>query len=137
MKHAGSSGSSARLTTQIGIGLILGIAVGVVGNRMAADPTHAKAIASYFTIATDIFLRLIKMIIAPLVFSTIVSGIAAFYEPDALVGKRIVIVANLKPAKLRGIESRGMLLAAGGRGDVAELGLLTLDNDIPPGTRVS
>ncbi len=68
---------------------------------------------------------------------TIVSGIAAFYEPDALVGKRIVIVANLKPAKLRGIESRGMLLAAGGRGDVAELGLLTLDNDIPPGTRVS
>jgi len=68
---------------------------------------------------------------------TIVSGIAAFYEPEALVGKRIVIVANLKPAKLRGIESRGMLLAAGGRGDVAELGLLTLDNDIPPGTRVS
>ncbi|MBL9058733.1 MAG: hypothetical protein JNK88_01735, partial [Mangrovicoccus sp.] len=51
MKHAGSSGSSTRLTTQIGIGLILGIAVGVVGNRMAADPTHAKAIASYFTIA--------------------------------------------------------------------------------------
>jgi len=68
---------------------------------------------------------------------TIVSGIAAFYEPEALVGKRIVIVANLKPAKLRGIESRGMLLAAGGRGAVEELGLLTLDNDIPPGTRVS
>ena len=76
MKHAGSSGSSARLTTQIGIGLILGIAVGVVGNRMAADPTHAKAIASYFTIATDIFLRLIKMIIAPLVFATLVAGLA-------------------------------------------------------------
>jgi methionine--tRNA ligase beta chain len=68
---------------------------------------------------------------------TIVSGIAAFYEPEALVGKRIVVVANLKPAKLRGIESRGMLLAAGGRGAVEELGLLTLDNDIPPGTRVS
>lgn len=68
---------------------------------------------------------------------TIVSGIAAFYEPEALVGKRIVIVANLKTARLRGVESRGMLLAAGGRGPGEELGLLTLDTDIPPGTRVS
>lgn len=68
---------------------------------------------------------------------TIVSGIAAFYEPEALVGKRIVVVANLKPAKLRGIESRGMLLAAGGRAEGEELGLVTLDTDIPPGTRVS
>ena len=68
---------------------------------------------------------------------TIVSGIAEFYEPDTLVGKRIVIVANLKPARLRGVESRGMLLAAGGRGPGLELGLITLDNDIPPGTRVS
>jgi methionyl-tRNA synthetase len=68
---------------------------------------------------------------------TIVSGIAAFYEPESLVGRRIVIVANLKPAKLRGVESRGMLLAAGGRAEGEELGLITLDTDIPPGTRVS
>jgi methionyl-tRNA synthetase len=68
---------------------------------------------------------------------TIVSGIAQFYEPEALVGRRIVIVANLKPAKLRGVESRGMLLAAGGRGEGEELGLITLDKEIPPGTRVS
>jgi methionyl-tRNA synthetase len=68
---------------------------------------------------------------------TIVSGIAEFYEPESLVGKRIVIVANLKPARIRGVESRGMLLAAGGRGPGQELGLITLDNDIPPGTRVS
>jgi methionyl-tRNA synthetase len=68
---------------------------------------------------------------------TIVSGIAEFYEPEALVGKRIVIVANLKPARIRGVESRGMLLAAGGRGPGEELGLVTLDSDIPPGTRVS
>jgi len=67
----------------------------------------------------------------------IVSGIANFYEPDQLVGKRIVIVANLKPAKLRGVESRGMLLAAGGRGEGEALGLLTMDKEIPPGTRVS
>lgn len=68
---------------------------------------------------------------------TIVSGIAQFYEPDDLVGRRIVIVANLKPAKLRGVESRGMLLAAGGRSEGEELGLITLDKEIPPGTRVS
>ena len=68
---------------------------------------------------------------------TIVSGIAEFYEPEALVGKRIVIVANLKPARIRGVESRGMLLAAGGRGPGEDLGLVTLDSDIPPGTRVS
>ena len=37
---------------------------------------------------------------------TIVSGIAEFYEPEALVGKRIVIVANLKPARIRGVESQ-------------------------------
>jgi methionyl-tRNA synthetase len=68
---------------------------------------------------------------------SIVSGIAQFYEPEALVGKRIVIIANLKPAKIRGVESRGMLLAAGGRGEGEELGLITLDKEIPPGTRVS
>jgi methionyl-tRNA synthetase len=68
---------------------------------------------------------------------TIVSGIAEFYEPETMVGKRIVIVANLKPARLRGVESRGMLLAAGGHGPGEELGLVTLDSDIPPGTRVS
>ena len=68
---------------------------------------------------------------------TIVSGIAEFYELEALVGKRIVVVANLKPARIRGVESRGMLLAAGGRGPGEELGLVTLDSDIPPGTRVS
>jgi methionyl-tRNA synthetase len=68
---------------------------------------------------------------------TIVSGIAEFYEPEALVGKRIVIVANLKPARIRGVESRGMLLAAGGRAPGERLGLVTLDSDVPPGTRVS
>jgi len=68
---------------------------------------------------------------------TIVSGIAQFYEPEALVGRRIVVVANLKPAKLRGVESRGMLLAAGGRAEGEDLGLITLDKEIPPGTRVS
>lgn len=43
---------------------------------------------------------------------TIVSGIAQHYEPEKLIGKNVIIIANLKPAKLRGIESRGMVLAA-------------------------
>lgn len=43
---------------------------------------------------------------------TIVSGIAQHYEPEALIGKNVIVIANLKPAKLRGIESRGMVLAA-------------------------
>ena len=44
---------------------------------------------------------------------TIVAGIKSAFEPDALVGRKVVVVANLKPAKLRGVESQGMVLAAG------------------------
>lgn len=52
---------------------------------------------------------------------TIVSGIAKSYEPESLVGKTIVIVANLKPAKIRGIESNGMILAVGDGEDIVFL----------------
>ncbi len=63
----------------------------------------------------------------------IVAGVAQAYEPDELVGKRIVIVANLKPARIRGIESQGMLLA----GDLDGKPIVaTFDRDVPPGTRV-
>ncbi|AGA67608.1 protein containing C-terminal region/beta chain of methionyl-tRNA synthetase [Desulfitobacterium dichloroeliminans LMG P-21439] len=64
---------------------------------------------------------------------TIVSGIAQHYAPEDLVGKHVVIVANLKPAKLRGILSEGMILAASHEGI---LEVLTLDKDIPGGARV-
>jgi methionyl-tRNA synthetase len=63
----------------------------------------------------------------------IVAGIGKKYEPEHLIGKRIVIVANLKPAKLMGIESQGMVLAAGDK-DVG--GLVTVIEDVPPGTKV-
>jgi methionyl-tRNA synthetase len=63
----------------------------------------------------------------------IVAGIAAHYRPEDLVGRSIVVVANLKPAKIRGVESNGMLLAASS-GDV--LRLVTVDGDIPSGSRV-
>lgn len=64
---------------------------------------------------------------------TIVSGISQFYQPDDLVGKRIVVLANLKPAKLMGIESQGMLLA--GSLD-ASLELLSVQ-DLPAGSSIS
>lgn len=65
-----------------------------------------------------------------------VAGIADWYQPEALVGKRVIVVANLEPARIRGIESNGMILAAGGRGPGQDLGLLTVDKPIPAGTRV-
>jgi methionyl-tRNA synthetase len=65
---------------------------------------------------------------------TIVAGIATRYAPGDLVGRRIVLLANLEARKLRGIESRGMLLAATHEGRPC---VLTVDDDVPPGTRVS
>ncbi len=66
---------SNRLTTMIFIGMVLGILVGYACNTLWPDPATAKAIAGYIGLMTDIFLRLIKMIIAPLVFSTLVVGV--------------------------------------------------------------
>ena len=65
---------------------------------------------------------------------TIVAGIAEAYTPEQLVGRTIVVVANLKPAKLMGIESNGMVLAASPDGGAPTL--LAVDESIPPGTRV-
>ena len=62
---------------------------------------------------------------------TIVAGISGPYTPEALVGKQVVVVANLKPAKLMGILSNGMLLAAV---DNKIRGLATLDGKVKPGT---
>lgn len=66
-----------KLTTWIVLGLVLGAAVGYACNTLAPDAKAAKDIASYFSALADIFLRLVKMIIAPLVFATLVSGIAS------------------------------------------------------------
>jgi len=65
---------------------------------------------------------------------TLVAGIAEAYEPEALVGRSVVIVANLKPAVLMGIESNGMVLAASPEGGLPVL--LGFDNPPPPGSRV-
>ncbi|MBZ0172851.1 MAG: methionine--tRNA ligase, partial [Phycisphaerales bacterium] len=71
----------------------------------------------------------------------ICAGIKGHYEPEDLVGKRIVIVANLAPRQIRGEESRGMLLAASdapkGDGGDRSVILLTPMSEIEPGSTVS
>lgn len=64
----------------------------------------------------------------------IVSGIKKWYKPEELVGKKVVVVYNLAPVKLRGVESQGMLLAAS---DGDNLSLLTLMEDLKSGSKVS
>lgn len=63
----------------------------------------------------------------------VVSGIAKFYTPEELIGQKVILVANLKPVKLRGVESHGMILAAS-EGD--RLVLATVSSDIPNGAKV-
>jgi methionyl-tRNA synthetase len=64
---------------------------------------------------------------------TVVSGIAGVYPPETLIGRTVVYLANLKPAKIRGVVSQGMILAAG---DAEVLALVTLDRDVPPGSPI-
>ncbi|HBA54026.1 methionine--tRNA ligase subunit beta [Syntrophorhabdus aromaticivorans] len=67
---------------------------------------------------------------------TIVAGIKQHYTREELIGKRIAVVVNLEPRKLRGIMSHGMLLAASNE-DKSSVVLLTLDKDIPNGSKIS
>ena len=64
----------------------------------------------------------------------IVSGIAASFSPEDVVGKKVIVVTNLKPVKLRGVESQGMILCASNADD---LDIVTIVKDLPNGTRVS
>ena len=63
----------------------------------------------------------------------LVAGLAKWYKPEELRGKKIVIISNLKPAKIRGYESQGMLLAAD---DGKTVSVLTVDKDVPAGSKV-
>lgn len=66
------------------VGMILGVAMGYVCHVSAADAAAAQAIADHLSIITEIFLRLVKMIVAPLVFATLVSGIASMDDMQAI-----------------------------------------------------
>ncbi|MFM0236273.1 dicarboxylate/amino acid:cation symporter [Paraburkholderia sediminicola] len=73
-----------KLTTWIMVAMVLGVVAGYICNINAPDAKAAKEIAGYFSIATDVFLRLIKMVIAPLVFATLVGGIASMGDSSAV-----------------------------------------------------
>jgi len=64
----------------------------------------------------------------------IVAGIAESYSPEELIGKRVIVVSNLQPAKLMGVESQGMLLA--GETEDGKLKIVEPDNSLKPGTRI-
>lgn len=63
----------------------------------------------------------------------IVSGIAEHYKPEDLVGRQVIVVTNLKPVKLRGVESQGMILCAANEND---LSVTTIEKELPNGTTV-
>ena len=65
---------------------------------------------------------------------TVVSGIAKFYSPEEMVGKQVVVVANLRPAKLRGIRSEGMILCA--EDEEGNLSLVTPEKEMPAGAEI-
>ncbi len=65
----------------------------------------------------------------------IVAGIALFYSPEEMVGKQIIVVANLDPATIRGVESNGMLLAASD--ETGKLSLLVPEKEMPAGSKIS
>ena len=64
----------------------------------------------------------------------IVSGIANYYKPEDMVGKKVAVITNLKPCKLCGVESQGMILAASD--DEGNLSVLTTDKDIIAGSEI-
>ena len=83
--------------------------------------------------------KLLKLSVKAPEDRTVVAGIAKFYSPEQLVGKKVLIVANLKPAKLMGVTSQGMVLAAKEKdaNGNERLVLSTVDGDIAPGSRVA
>ncbi|UCD02965.1 MAG: methionine--tRNA ligase subunit beta [Candidatus Aenigmatarchaeota archaeon] len=92
-----------------------------VGEVISADPVEGSD--KLFVLQVDIGGRQAQL----------VAGLKGHYTADEMVGKKIIVVANLDPAKIRGIESQGMLLAAL---DGSTISLLTLDKDASVGSKV-
>jgi len=63
----------------------------------------------------------------------VVAGIKNHYNPDELIGKNVMVLANLEPATIRGVESNGMIMAAS---DDSTMAVLTLDRDMAPGSTI-
>ena len=92
----------------------------------------AKVVAAEKLEGADKLLKL-KIDIGEAEPRPLVAGVAKYYSPEEILGKTIVVVSNLQPAKIRGAESRGMLLAAKAGKD---LRLVTVDGDIPAGAEI-
>jgi Na+/H+-dicarboxylate symporter len=99
----------SRLTTWIFIAMVAGIGVGWMCHELLPTPESAKVVSSYISLFTDVFLRLIKMIIAPLVFSTLVVGIAHMGDTKAIGRIGIKTMAWFVTASLASL-LLGMLL---------------------------
>ena len=102
------------------------------GKFLQTELRVARIVEAARVEGTDKLMRL-QLDVGDLGPRQIVAGIAEAYEADSLVGKRIVIVANLKPVRIRGVESDGMLLAADLDGRPI---VVTFDGDVPSGTLV-
>lgn len=96
------------------------------------DLRVAKIIAAERVEGSDKLLRLELALDSE--FRQIVAGIGAVYEPEKLIGKEIVIVANLEPKTIKSVESQGMLLAASSSDGPV---LLVPDRDVPPGAKIT
>jgi methionyl-tRNA synthetase len=83
----------------------------------------------------DKLLRL-EVDLGPLGRRQILSGIAEFYTPEELIGRRIAVISNLAPRKMRGLESHGMLLAASGDDHATKPILATFSDEVPLGSRI-
>lgn len=125
---------------------------GVSGKGLSLHAVAEKAVKEEITISdfAKIDLRVAKVLDAEKVAGAdkllklklevgrevreVVSGIAAYYSPEKLVGKYVVLIANLAPAKIRGIESKGMILAASNDGG---LKIVSIDGEIETGSGIS
>jgi methionyl-tRNA synthetase len=94
------------------------------------DLRVAKVLAAEAVPKTDKLLKLVLELGSEQ--RTVISGIAAAYAPADVVGRTVLYLSNLKPAKIRGVVSQGMILAAGSD----PLSLACFDRDVPPGTKV-
>jgi methionyl-tRNA synthetase len=81
-------------------------------------------------------LLVLKIDLGPLGVRQILAGIKAYYQPEELVGKQVIVIVNLEPRNIRGLESQGMVLA-GVEGDpTTNVVVSTVDKPVAPGSRV-
>ncbi len=92
-----------------------------VGEVISADPVEGSD--KLFALQVDVGGRQVQL----------VAGLKGHYNEDEIVGKKIIVVANLDPANIRGVESQGMLLAAL---DGSTVSLLTVDKDVSVGSKI-